>query len=179
MDRQSQQQNKLAQLKQNVNQLTAKKLKLTDNLQQRGSLLERRTALTKSVEELTGDIGGCKNQLQPLIVKKNGAETDLAEAQKRRDESLEQARNRIADLMEHVRNNRIYEEHIQRWAAEGKNAQLRQSQADVDRLEAEKGELEDAIKASRRKISDLVLTLNNSEVKLQWWCLFSEINFTW
>lgn len=166
MDEKNRQQSRLTALKENVNRLTERKLRLTDNLQQRGSLVERQRVLTATVDRSKGDIESCKQQMQPLIVQRGEALARVHEAQRQRNESLEQARAKIARLHELVRQVRSLDAHIQRWSAECKGTQLQRGQARVQQVEAEKLAVERAIQEIRRTVSELKLTLNNSEARI-------------
>ena len=176
MDGKSRQQSRLAALKENVNRLTERKLRLTDNLQQRGSLVERQRVLSDSVGQSKSDIESCQQQMQPLIGQRSEAQAGVHEAQRRRNESLEVARAKIAQLQEMVRQVRSLDAHIQRWSADCKDTQLEQGQAKVEHIEAEKLAVERAIDDIRRKISELKLTLNNSEAKFSHKSFYFPIN---
>ena len=89
------QQNKIAELKQNVNRLTALKLQLNHELQQQSSLLERRQALQLSVDQATIDLEDWKLRLEPLVAKQAEAKSAHADAQRNRNTILEHARSKV------------------------------------------------------------------------------------
>ena len=91
----NQQQNKVAELKQNVNRLMASKLQLSHDLQQRSSLVEKQKALELSVDQSRNDLEDWKFKLQPLVTKQEQAKAVHAEAQIKRHAVLEHARAKV------------------------------------------------------------------------------------
>ena len=94
-ERCNQHQSKLAELKQKANRLMEEQLRLSNNLQQRGTLKERKDALEKDLEKLCFQCDEAKNLLEPCITKQVAAESAYVEAQKTRENLLDQARKKV------------------------------------------------------------------------------------
>lgn len=88
-------QSKLAELKQRANRLMEEQLRLSNNLQQRGTLMERKNVLEAHIEQTRFQLEESKNSLEPFIVKQTNAENAHVEAQKKRDTVLDQARKQV------------------------------------------------------------------------------------
>lgn len=94
-DRLNKHQARLAGLKQTANQLMERKLRISDGLQQRGNLTERKSTLEDLIDMVRADVEEGKMDLEPLIVKQMAAQTAHSDGQKKRNMLLEQARNKV------------------------------------------------------------------------------------
>jgi len=159
----NQQQNKITELKQNVNRLTGSKLQLSHQLQQRSSLMERRQALQLGVDQATSDLHDWNLRLEPLITKQVQAKTAHTDAQRNRNTVLEHARTKVNELhhQQHQLNGLAAE--IDQWFSRGKNSEMERAKEDVDRLEARKVALESSRRDMQKKVSNLTLALVNCE----------------
>lgn len=162
-ERYNEHQSKLTQLQKNVNGLMERKLQLNNNLQQRGNFLERKSTLETDIEQALFDIEEWKQKLEPMVAKQLAAQAAHSDAQKRRSVLTEQARSKIEELLNQLRGLASLDKEIEKWGADGKVAQLRHSQQEVDRLKTEKLALEQRKKEIQEKIKKLELALSNCE----------------
>ena len=164
MEEHSLQQKLLTDLKQNINRLTEQKLRLTDSLQQRASLLDRCLAVEGNLKLLERDIKACGLDLQPLIERRDHVHTTLMNDQKRHKQELEHTRTKVLELQQQQRLVDQLGKLIQDWSTLGKDKQLECSIDLVDNLRAKQESLEHEVDQRSRDISDLTLKLNNIEV---------------
>ena len=95
MGRQNEEQKRLGELKQNVNRLTERRLRLLGQLQKRSQLAERQRVLAENVAKLGDEVNVCRASLAPLAAEKRRSEDAVAQFAKRRDDQLEKERNKV------------------------------------------------------------------------------------
>lgn len=86
---------KLADLKERANRLMEEQLRLSNNLQQRGILMERKGTLEGDLESARFKLDESKRLLDPCLTKHANAEKALIEAQNNRDHELDEARKKV------------------------------------------------------------------------------------
>jgi len=94
-DRCNRHQSKLADLKERANRLMEEQLRLSNNLQQRGTLKERKELLEMDMDQARSKLEQSKRLLDPCLTKQSNAEKDHLAAQKKRDNELDQARKKV------------------------------------------------------------------------------------